>query len=197
LSGLVRVVGVVVLGLVALVVAWLLGMRDKASVVVAAQRRFNRAVINPRQLRTAGTPGSQAAVIRHIGRTSGRPYETPVGVEPTEDGFVVALVYGQRSDWLKNVLASGSATVVHQGVPYSVDCPEVVPLDTVAHHFPAIRSLRTFGVTEALRLHQADHDQPDEQSSPRAGGADRRRTQPGGAGEWHPHREHTRRVEGE
>jgi deazaflavin-dependent oxidoreductase (nitroreductase family) len=197
MSGFVRVVGVVVLGVAALVVAWLLGMRNKGSVVVAAQRRFNRAVVNPRQLRTAGTPGSQADVICHTGRSSGRPYETPVGAEPTGDGFVVALVYGPRSDWLKNVLASGSATVVHQGVPYAVDRPEVVPLDTVAHHFPDLRSLRTFGVTEALRLHQADADPPDEQSSPGAGGADRRRNQPGGAGESHPHREHTRAVEGQ
>jgi deazaflavin-dependent oxidoreductase (nitroreductase family) len=160
MRGLVRVVGVVVLGLVTLGVAWLLGMRDKGSVVVAAQRRFNRAVVNPRQLRTAGTPGSEVAVIRHTGRTSGRPYETPVGAEPTDDGFVVALVYGPRSDWLKNVLASGSATVVHQGASHAVDRPEVVPFDSVAHHFPDARAIRTFGVTQAVRLHRVDVETP-------------------------------------
>lgn len=109
-------------------------------------------------LRTAGTPGSEAAVIRHSGRTSGRSYQTPVGAEPTEDGFVVALVYGSRSDWLRNVLASGSATVVHQGVANPVDRPEVVPFDSVACHFPDARAIRTFGVTEAVLLHEVGAD---------------------------------------
>jgi len=154
----VTVVGVLVLGGAALIVAWLLGMRNKGSVVVAAQRRFNRAVINPRQPRTAGTPGSEVAVFRHTGRTSGRSYQTPVGAEPTDDGFVVALVYGPRSDWLKNVLASGSATIVHQGVSHLVDRPEVVPFGSVAHHFPDARSIRTFGVTEAVLLHKVGAD---------------------------------------
>ncbi len=147
----VKVVGALVLG-GALGVVWLLGMRAKGSAVVAAQRRFNRAVINPRQLRSAGTPGSEAAVIRHTGRNSGRGYETPVGVEPTEDGFVVALVYGRTSDWLRNVLASGSATIVREGNEYAVDRPDVVPLDTVARYFPSVRALHAFGVTEALRV---------------------------------------------
>jgi deazaflavin-dependent oxidoreductase (nitroreductase family) len=154
----VTVLGGVVLGVAALVVAWLLGMRNKGSVVVSAQRRFNRAVINPRQLRTAGTPGSETAVIRHTGRMSGRSYDTPVGAEPTDDGFVVALVYGPRSDWLKNVLASGSATVVHQGLSFPVERPEVVPFDSVAHHFSDARAIRAFGVTQAVLLHKAAAD---------------------------------------
>ena len=152
----VTVGGVVVPGVVALALAWLLGMRNKQSVVVAAQRRINRAVVNPRQLQTAGTSGADAAVVRHTGRRSGRTYETPVGAEPTEDGYVVALVYGPRSDWLKNVLASGSATIVHEGVTHVVDRPEVVPFDTVAHHFPDQAAIRLFGVTQAVRLHRAD-----------------------------------------
>jgi deazaflavin-dependent oxidoreductase (nitroreductase family) len=162
----VTVVGVVVLGVAALVAAWLLGMRNKGSVVVSAQRRFNRAVINPRALRTAGTPGSEAEVIRHTGRTSGRSYQTPVGAEPTDDGFVVALVYGPRSDWLKNVLASGTATVVHQGASFPVERPEVVPFDSVAHYFPDARAIRTFGVTQAVLLHKAVADQLGEQPLP-------------------------------
>jgi deazaflavin-dependent oxidoreductase (nitroreductase family) len=154
----VSVVGGAVLGLLALAVAWLVGMRNKQSAVVSAQRRINRDVVNPRQLRTAGTSGSDAAVVRHTGRTSGRTYETPVGAEPTEDGFVVGLVYGPRSDWLKNVLASGSAVVVREGVTHVVDRPEVVPFDTVAHHFPDQSAMRLFGVTQAVRLHRVDKD---------------------------------------
>lgn len=173
---LVTVVAVVVLGVAALVVAWLLGMRNKGSVVVAAQRRFNRAVINPRALRTAGTPSSETAVIRHTGRTSGRSYQTPVRAEPTDNGFVVAVVYGPRSDWLQNVLASGSATIVHQGVPYPVERPEVVPFDSVAHHFPNARAIHTFGVTEAVLLHKVGRTSAGSRCpEPGSGLGDRRR----------------------
>lgn len=63
-------------------------------------------------------------------------------------------MHGTRSDWLKNVLASGSATVVHQGMSYAVDRPQVVPFDRVAKHFPDSRALRTFGVTDAVLLHR-------------------------------------------
>ena len=52
-----------------------------------------------------------------------------------DDGFVVALPYGSNTDWLKNVLANGAATIVHDGNTYGVDRPEVVPLSTVGHQF--------------------------------------------------------------
>src|SRR6267143_1895106 len=41
--------------------------------------------------------------------------------------FVMKLPYGRNTDWLKNVLASGSATIVHEGNTYRVDRPEIVP----------------------------------------------------------------------
>jgi deazaflavin-dependent oxidoreductase (nitroreductase family) len=47
-------------------------------------------------------------VIRHTGRSTREPYETPVGAVATEDGFVIALVDGRGTDWLENLLASGS-----------------------------------------------------------------------------------------
>jgi hypothetical protein len=46
----------------------------------------------------------------------------------TEDGFVIALVYGSRTNWLQNVLARGSATLVHEGQTYEIDQPEIVPI---------------------------------------------------------------------
>jgi hypothetical protein len=125
--------------------------------VVAMQRRVNRAVVNPRQLATAGRPGAYASVIVHTGRTCGRVYHTPVGAERTADGFMIALVYGSGTDWLKNVLSAGSATIVHEGVSYEVDSPQVVPLADIVGDLPpgTSRSLRLFGVTEALTLRLA------------------------------------------
>jgi deazaflavin-dependent oxidoreductase (nitroreductase family) len=137
-----------------LAAGWLFGMRNKGSFVVRAQRRVNKAVFNPTQMQTAGRPGAYAAVVRHTGRTSGRTYETPVGAEPTDDGFVIALVYGRESDWLKNVLAAESATIVHEGREFEVECPVVVPIGTAIGDFPADSrgSLRLVGVTDCLRL---------------------------------------------
>ena len=73
-------------------------------------------------------PGAVASIVRHVGRKSGQTYETPVNAVATDDGFVIALPYGLNTDWLKNVLASGSATIVDEGKTYLVDHPEVVPL---------------------------------------------------------------------
>lgn len=141
-------------GLLTLGVAWLVGMRNKRSFVVRAQRRVNKAVFNPTQMQTAGRPGAYAAVVRHTGRASGRQYETPVGAEPTDDGFVIALVYGRESDWLQNVLAAGSATIVYEGEDFDVTDPEVVPIDTAIDEFPegSRSGLRLVGVTDCLRL---------------------------------------------
>jgi deazaflavin-dependent oxidoreductase (nitroreductase family) len=152
------VVGVVALLLVVVVVAFLLGMRRKSPLVLRTVRRFNRAVVNPRQLRTAGTPGAYASVIRHVGRTSGRPYETPVGAFVTDDGFVIALPYGPDPDWLKNVMAAGTATLVHEGSTYEVDRPELLATTAAAPYLPdkEVRNLSRFAVDQCLRLQTAD-----------------------------------------
>ena len=72
-------VGVLFLGLLTVVIVFVLRMRGRSPRVLNAVRRVNRAIVNPRQMRSAGTPGAYASVIRHRGRTSGRPYETPLG----------------------------------------------------------------------------------------------------------------------
>lgn len=156
-----RVIGglaVIALGLLGIAAVWLYGMRHKDSLVVRTQRRVNRAVFNPGQMRTAGQPGAYAAIVRHTGRVSGRPYETPVGAVPTADGFVIALVYGSQTDWLKNVLASGTATVVHDGVEHTTHSPEVLPIAAVSELFPDSeqRNFRLFSIQECLLLRRAD-----------------------------------------
>jgi deazaflavin-dependent oxidoreductase (nitroreductase family) len=134
------------------------GMRSKSPPVLNAIRRFNRSVSNPRQMATAGSPGAYASVIRHIGRTSGQEYETPIGAIATEDGFVVALPYGASADWLKNLLASGSATIVDEGSTYRVDQPEVVTMTEAIDDFPhnERRMFRIFGVDKILRVRRSE-----------------------------------------
>jgi hypothetical protein len=97
-----RVLGASSLALAAIAITYVLGIRSENSTVRNAARRFHRGVGNPLQMRSAGTPGAYAAVIRHRGRTTGRTYETPVWAASTEDGFVIAIVYGPRTDWLES-----------------------------------------------------------------------------------------------
>jgi len=146
--------GVLFVGLAAIALIFVVGMRAKSRLVLSPLIRLQRAIINPRQMRSAGTPGAYAAVIRHRGRTSGRPYETPVGAVAAGDGFVIGLVYGSRANWCQNVLASGSATIVHEGQTYEVDQPEIVPMQAVETHFTAgdQRGFHRFAVDQALRL---------------------------------------------
>lgn len=141
-------------GLAGLAISWVVGMRNKSSRVVARQRRLNRDVLNPKQMPTAGSEGASAAVIRHTGRRSGRTYETPVGVSRTDTGFTIALMYGAHSDWVRNVVAAGTATLVHEGVPHTVERPKILPLDAATDDFPAreVRLFRLFGVDDVLRL---------------------------------------------
>lgn len=152
------VVAVLFLALSAIAIVYVLGIRSRSSTVRNAARHFHRAVGNPRQMRSAGTPGTYASVIRHRGRTTGRAYETPVWAMPTEDGFVIALVYGSRTDWLKNVLASGAAAIVHEGYTYPVDRPEIVPMESVRRYFPATigRIDRLIRVDRCLRVRRIE-----------------------------------------
>ena len=118
---------VVILVLVAVVAVatWLLGMRARAPWAVDFGRTLTKRLFNPMQMRSAGTPGAYASIVRHTGRKSGATYETPVGTVVTEDGFLIALPYGTRANWVQNVLAAGSATIVAEGQTYDVDQPEV------------------------------------------------------------------------
>ncbi len=160
MTALLSVLGALLVGMAAIAAIFLGGMHAKWPPVVSAVRRLNLRVMNPRQMQTAGQPGAFAQILRHTGRTSGRPYETPLGIEPTDDGFVIALVYGDDTQWLRNVLASGHAEVVRDDVTYAVERPEVVPLADVIDWFkPSDRRLfGLFSVRNCLRLYRADHD---------------------------------------
>lgn len=164
-----QLVGGLVLALVAIGIVFMAGMRTKSPPVLNAVRGISRAM-KPLAMKSAGTPGAYASVIRHVGRTTGRPYETPVGAVATDDGFVIALPYGSNTDWLKNVLASGSATIVDEGNTYRVDQPVVVPVDVAAHNFPPKdqRTLRWFGVGQCLRVRRVAPDEVSAQLADRA-----------------------------
>jgi deazaflavin-dependent oxidoreductase (nitroreductase family) len=86
--------------------------------------RFNRVVTN----RVQGVYAWALppwAVICHRGRRTGRLYRTPVMAVRRRGIVGVAVMYGERSDWVLNVLAGG-AEVVRGGRTYELRNPRLV-----------------------------------------------------------------------
>ncbi len=54
-------------------------------------RYFNKHITNRILRRFASSSRGPFAVIYHVGRRSGKPYETTIMVWPRGDGFVIAL----------------------------------------------------------------------------------------------------------
>jgi deazaflavin-dependent oxidoreductase (nitroreductase family) len=150
----------------ALWIVFTVSMRTKYPPVLMAIRRISR-VFRRQAMRTAGRPGAYASVIQHFGRTTGTPYETPVGAVATDDGFVIALPYGTRVDWLRNVQAAGSAIIVNEGNTYKVDHPELVPSAVANPYFPNKdqRLHRLYGVNEFLRVQRVVTQETQEQTA--------------------------------
>jgi deazaflavin-dependent oxidoreductase (nitroreductase family) len=66
------------------------------------------------------------AVILHRGRRSGRQYRTPVLAFDRDGMMIIALLYGEESDWLRNLRAAGGGRVVRAGRTFSIGAPRVV-----------------------------------------------------------------------
>jgi deazaflavin-dependent oxidoreductase (nitroreductase family) len=83
--------------------------------------QVNKRVFNPLTMRRGASP-----VLIHIGRSSGRTYRTPLDAHPLPDGYVFIPMYGPRTDWLRNVLASGTARLAIDGKEIELVSPQVV-----------------------------------------------------------------------
>ncbi len=95
--------------------------------------RFNRRVTN-RILGPIVARLPWFGILEHIGRRTGRSYRTPVMLFGSGDWRVIAMTYGPATDWARNVVAAGSATVVQRGRAMTVSDPSIV-------HDPARRSV--------------------------------------------------------
>ena len=77
------------------------------------------------------------SLIRHVGRKSGRTYETPVILAKAPEGFIAELTYGDEVNWYRNIVAAGGCVVIHHRVEYRVNQIEPLGAERGRSAFPA------------------------------------------------------------
>lgn len=97
------------------------------------------------------------AKVEHRGRTSGKPYSTPVSTMAGPGCFYVGLPWGRGTDWVRNLQAANGGTVVWRGRRYAVTSPSFVSKEEVLPAVGRIQRtmLERWKLEDFLRL---EHD---------------------------------------
>jgi deazaflavin-dependent oxidoreductase (nitroreductase family) len=116
-------------------------------------RSFNKYITNPLLRRFANASRGPFAVVHHVGRRSGKPYETTIMIWQMGADFVIALTYGPDVDWYRNLVAAGHGTLLWHGKRYAIEKPEPIDRTTALPAFPTTFKplLRLLGVQHFLR----------------------------------------------
>ncbi|OBH08176.1 hypothetical protein A5713_05760 [Mycobacterium sp. E2497] len=103
----------------------------------------------------AGTERSPWGLLTHVGRRSGREYQTPLGAYPFRDGFLVPLGYGPHTDWYQNLMAAGTCTLTWRGRTYRLERPELISGVGVTRAWPPASRvfLHLAGIHDFVWLH--------------------------------------------
>jgi deazaflavin-dependent oxidoreductase (nitroreductase family) len=92
----------------------------------------------PRAIQRATAPVARAlagrrwfplwAVVHHRGRRSGTEYATPVAIVPTVDKTIIliGLPWGATTNWARNVVAAGGATIAWKGSEHRTVTPRIL-----------------------------------------------------------------------
>ena len=122
--------------------------------------------LNPIILRLAGRRHFRmAAQIRHVGRRSGRTYTTPVSARRTGDLVMIALTFGNQSDWVRNVRSAGGGSIRIDGTDIDVTQPRIAsrqdarPLIHVAFSPMERAGFRMLGIKQVMILRAAPAEQ--------------------------------------
>ena len=115
-------------------------------------RPFTNHIANPLVRRFAAwLPGF--AIVRTLGRRTGQTHRSPLNVFRRDGDYVMALVYGADVDWVRNVLAAGSAELEQRGHVVRLGSPRlVIDPDAGLTPLPMRLFYRLMRVTEFLRM---------------------------------------------
>lgn len=86
--------------------------------------------------KVSGTERSPWGLVTHVGRRSGRTYQTSLGTYPYGDGFLLPLGYGTHTDWYRNMMAAGTCTLAWKGRTYQLERPELISGPEVMRAWP-------------------------------------------------------------
>ena len=116
---------------------------------------FIKHTINPIAIQAAHRGSGPFSLVEHVGRTSGRSYETPIMLAPVPAGFVAELTYGPKVAWYQNAKAAGGCVVRFHGRPFTIDRVEELDAAAGLKAFGPPRSwvLRLLRRREFLMLH--------------------------------------------
>ena len=78
------------------------------------------------------------AVVHHVGRSSGRNYNTPVVAFRNEEMFVIPMPYGRDVDWARNVVKAHGCQIEQMGQRFNVSNPRVVDFETAGAQLPRV-----------------------------------------------------------
>jgi deazaflavin-dependent oxidoreductase (nitroreductase family) len=161
-----RVTGIllgVVLALAVVVLTWLVVFprvfrrnRDRMLTVGAFRKFLMRYNNMTRDI--SGTERSSWGLLTHVGRRSGRTYQTSLGTCTYRDGFLLPLGYGTHTDWYRNLMAAGAGKLAWKGRTYQVERPELISgLEPMRAWRKRDRILmRLAGMHDFVWLHQSE-----------------------------------------
>ena len=93
--------------------------------------QMNKRLFNPREVKKGKRP-----VVVHVGRSSGVSHQTPLDAHPTKEGYVLVVRYGPRSDWVQNILASGTCDLRVDGEERALVSPRLASEAEVLERLP-------------------------------------------------------------
>ncbi len=83
--------------------------------------RVLKNTLNPLTARAARSGRGPFSVVRHVGRKTGKVYETPLILARIPGGFVAELTYGPEVAWYRNVVAAGRCVIIFKGADHDID----------------------------------------------------------------------------
>ena len=117
-------------------------------------RYFNKRVLNRVTGQVARSSWGPFCIIHHVGRRSGKPYETTIIAIPTAGSFVIALTYGPDVDWFRNIRAAGGCKILWHRQLYTIEKIEPMESRTALPYFPGFERmiLRLVGIQHFVRM---------------------------------------------
>ena len=117
-------------------------------------RTFVKHFVNPVLRNAARSSHGPFALLRHVGRRSGKTYEIPIMVWRVADGFVIVLTYGSHVDWLRNLQAASGGSLRWHKQEYTLQKPAFIDAQTAEPALPALirNVLRMRGVHEFVKI---------------------------------------------